>query len=100
MGHTNGIGLRDALVDSQRRIVVRAGGIMIGAAVGDVAQVMDAVGLAEEVADALEERPGRLIVRAGGIMIGAAAGDVAQAMDAVGLAEEVADALEERPGCR
>ena len=50
---------------------------MVGAAQGDVAQTLDTVGFADEVADALVERPGRF-VGGGGVMVGASEGDGAK----------------------
>ena len=101
MGPTDGIWRRDALVDGQRGFVVRAGGVMVGAGEGDVAQASDAVGLTEErsrragrVAMPFHSERGRRHGRE------RSKGDVAQALDAVGLAEEGADALVERPGRR
>ena len=72
---------------------------MVAAAERDVAQALDAVGLAEYGADFLEEGQGAFISGARGVMVAAAERDVAQALDAPRFRSKVSRAVR-HPDCR
>ena len=72
------------------------GAVVVGAGQGDVAQALDAVGLAEHVAGLLIQRQRLLVLGPRAVVVGAVQRDVAQALDAVGLAEHVPGLLEQR----
>ena len=69
---------------------------MLGAGERDVAEALDAVGLAEHGADAAIEQQGFLVARPRRSCTERRERDVAEALDAVGLAEHVADAAIEQ----
>jgi hypothetical protein len=92
---TDGIWLLDLFVKTQRFLEALPSGIVVGTCQGDVAEALDAIGLAEDVADALVEGSRFLEALASALVVGTFQGDVAEAFDAIGLAEDVADALVE-----
>ena len=75
------------LVERQRRLVALARALVIGAFKRDVAEALDAIGLAEHVAAQSVERQRRLVALARALVVGALKGDVAEALNAIGLAE-------------
>src|SRR5208282_2080119 len=94
--HTDTVWLRDARIQPQRRRIALARTLHAALRARDVAEALDAVGLAQHVADLAVERQRLLVRRARRVVLPAPQRDVAEAPDAVGLAQHGADLAEER----
>ena len=91
MREADAVGFGDALVQRQRRPPPLLRCRRVAGGLRDVAEALDAVGLAEHVADLPVQRQRLLIRRPRRRVVGARERDVAEAADAVGLAEHGAD---------